>query len=69
MREHNFEMSSMSENDHQPVKLTGVLLLAAVALVFLAVIWLIGTAFAQTTIVYDGSTATERMTYVSVVLR
>ena len=59
----------MSENDHQPVKFTGLLLLAAVALVFLAVIWLIGTAFARTTIVYDGSTATERMTYVSVVLR
>jgi len=34
----------MSENDHQPVKLTGLLLLAAIALVFLAVIWLIGTA-------------------------
>ncbi|WP_271892920.1 hypothetical protein [Candidatus Phyllobacterium onerii] len=59
----------MSENDHQPVKLTGVLLLAAVALVFLAVIWLIGTTFARTTIVYDGSTATERMTHVSVVSR
>ena len=58
----------MSENDHQPVKLTGVLLLAAVALVFLAVIWLIGTAFARTEIVYAGST-TERMTYPSVVLR
>ncbi len=58
----------MSENDHQPVKLTGILLLAAVALVFLAVIWLIGTAFARTTIVHDGST-TERMTYASVVVR
>ncbi|UXN61027.1 hypothetical protein [Phyllobacterium zundukense] len=58
----------MSENDHQPVKLTGVLLLAAIALVFLVVIWLIGTAFARTGIVYVGS-ATERMTYGSVVLR
>jgi hypothetical protein len=58
----------MSENDHQPVKLTGVLLLAAVALVFLAVIWLIGTAFARTGIAYGRST-TERMTYASVVLR
>jgi hypothetical protein len=42
----------MSENDRQPVKFTSVLLLATIALVFLAVIWLIGTAFAQTGIVY-----------------
>ncbi|RCW87810.1 hypothetical protein C7476_101579 [Phyllobacterium bourgognense] len=58
----------MSENDHRPVKLTGVLLLAAIALVFLVVVWLIGTAFAQTGIVYVGN-PTERMTYTSVVLR
>jgi hypothetical protein len=58
----------MSENDHQPVKLTGLLLLAAIALVFLAVIWLIGTAFARTGIVYGGDTM-ERMTYIGVVLR
>ncbi len=59
----------MSENDHQPVKVTGLLLLAAIALVFLAVIWLIGTAFARTGIVYGGGDTMERMTSVSVVLR
>jgi len=38
----------MSEHQHQPVSLVGLLLLAAVALIFLAAIWLIGAAFAQT---------------------
>jgi hypothetical protein len=37
----------MSEQDHQPVTITGLLLLAAIALIFLIAIWLIGTAFAQ----------------------
>jgi hypothetical protein len=36
----------MSEHDHPPVTLAGLLLLAAIALIFLTVIWLIGTAFA-----------------------
>ncbi|UXN63268.1 MULTISPECIES: hypothetical protein [Phyllobacterium] len=37
----------MSERDHQPVTITGLLLLAAIALIFLIAIWLIGSAFAQ----------------------
>ncbi|MEP7455935.1 hypothetical protein [Phyllobacterium sp. SB3] len=35
----------MLDNDHQPVKLTGLLFLAAIALVFLLIVWLIGSAF------------------------
>jgi hypothetical protein len=37
----------MSEHDHQPVTIAGLLLLAAIALIFLIAIWLIGMAFAQ----------------------
>jgi hypothetical protein len=40
-------MYNMSKHDHQPVTLAGLLLLAAIALIFLAVVWLIGTAFAR----------------------
>jgi hypothetical protein len=45
----------MFEHDHQPVTLAGLLLLAAIALIFLTVIWLIGTAFARagTEFTYD----------------
>ena len=37
----------MSEHDHKPVSLVGLLLLAVVTLVFLAAVWLIGAAFAK----------------------
>ncbi|EJN03105.1 hypothetical protein [Phyllobacterium sp. YR531] len=37
----------MLDNDHQPVKLTGLLVLAAIAVIFLIIVWLIGSAFVQ----------------------
>lgn len=37
----------MLDNDHKPIKLAGLLLLAAIALIFLVIVWLIGSAFVQ----------------------
>lgn len=37
----------MMDNDHKPVTLTGLLLLAAIALIFLVIVWLIGSAFVK----------------------
>ena len=37
----------MSDHQHQPVSLVGLLVLAALVVIFLVVIWLIGAAFAQ----------------------
>lgn len=37
----------MLDNDHQPVKLTGLLVLAAIAVIFLIIVWLVGSAFVQ----------------------
>lgn len=37
----------MLDNDHQPVKLTGLLFLAAIAVIFLIIVWLIGSAFVR----------------------
>lgn len=37
----------MLDNDHKPVKLTGLLLLAAILLVFLVIVWLVGSAFVR----------------------
>ncbi|MHC1549926.1 hypothetical protein [Phyllobacterium sp. K27] len=37
----------MLDNDHQPVKLTGLLFLAAIAVIFLVIVWLIGSTFVR----------------------
>lgn len=37
----------MLNNDYEPVKLTGLLLLAAIAIIFLMIVWLIGSAFVR----------------------
>ena len=42
----------MSEHDHRPVTFAGVLLLTAVALIFLAIVWAVGAAFARTGIAF-----------------
>lgn len=42
----------MSEHNHRPVTLTEVLLLTAVALLFLAIVWAVGAAFARTEVAF-----------------
>jgi hypothetical protein len=37
----------MLDNDHQPVKFTGLLFLAAIAVIFFIIVWLIGSAFVR----------------------
>ncbi|WP_157929534.1 hypothetical protein [Phyllobacterium zundukense] len=54
----------MSEPDRKPVTLAGILSLTVVALIFLAIIWLIGAAFARTGIAYN----TEQFADFSVVM-
>jgi hypothetical protein len=58
----NLEMYSMPEQNHQPVTIAGLLLLAAIALLFLTVIWLIGSAFARagTELSYDQNSWNQR---------
>ncbi|PSH60254.1 hypothetical protein CU100_06045 [Phyllobacterium endophyticum] len=65
-RLHNLESSPMSENDRQPVKFVGVLLLAAILLAFLVLVWLIGAAFAGSGV--PSGNLVERMIYTSVLV-
>lgn len=37
----------MLDNDQQPVQLTGLLFLAAIAVIFLIIVWLIGSTFVR----------------------
>ncbi len=37
----------MLDNDPQPVSLTGLLILAAITIIFLVIVWLIGSAFVR----------------------
>jgi hypothetical protein len=65
-RQHNLEWPPMSENDRQPVKFVGVLLLAAILLAFLVLVWLVGAAFARSGV--PSGSASERLVYTSVLV-